>query len=74
MPPDRGANKALYLVPVAVMLAGAGVGVRLVRRWARKPVPVIPSPAATMAAAKTDDDSASEYDARINEELRGHDE
>ncbi len=74
VPPDRGANKALYLVPVAVMLAGAGVGVRLVRRWARKPVPVIPSPAATMAATKTDDDAASEYDARINEELRGHDE
>ncbi|MBK8695246.1 MAG: cytochrome c biogenesis protein CcsA [Deltaproteobacteria bacterium] len=71
VPPDRGANKGLYLVPVAVMIAGGAMGLRLVRRWARKPVPVTPAPAKAPAAEKVD---SGEYDARINEELRGHDD
>ena len=69
--PDSGANKGLYLVPVAVMIAGGAMGLRLVRRWARKPVPVTPAPAKAPAAEKVD---SGEYDARINEELRGHDD
>ncbi len=71
VPPDRGANKALYIVPVVAMLAGGAVGLRLVRRWARRPVPVTPRPEQATDAAKVD---SGEYDARINEELRGHDE
>lgn len=75
VPPDRGANKALYIVPVAAMLAGAGLGVRLVRRWARKPVPVTPAPtAAKTETPEAEAAAASDYDARINDELRGLDE
>jgi hypothetical protein len=53
------------------MIAGGAMGLRLVRRWARKPVPVTPAPAKAPAAEKVD---SGEYDARINEELRGHDD
>jgi cytochrome c-type biogenesis protein CcmF len=71
VPPDRGANKALYIVPVAAMLAGGVLGLRLVRRWARKPVPVTPP---AKPAERPDVMTAGEYDARINEELKGLDE
>ncbi|MDB4928192.1 MAG: Cytochrome c heme lyase subunit CcmF, partial [Myxococcaceae bacterium] len=73
VPPDRGANKALYVVPVVAMLAGGAVGLRLVRRWARKPVPTTPA-AKAPADESTHAASASEYDRRINEELKGLDE
>ncbi len=71
VPPDRGANKALYIVPVAAMVAGAGIGIRLVRRWAKRPVP---TKTEAKTEAKTDAAPETDYDARINEELRGHDE
>ena len=73
VPPDRGANKALYIVPVAAFLAGAGLAVTLVRRWAKRP-PVVAKPAETTSASAEHTATAGEYDARIDAELRGHDD
>jgi cytochrome c-type biogenesis protein CcmF len=71
VPPDQGHNKALYLVPLAVIAAGAGFGVYLARKWAGRDAPPEATAAKTEGApvAKTDN-----YDARIDEELRGLDE
>ncbi len=80
VPPDQGHNKALYIVPVAALAAGAGLVVRLARRWAERaagPGPQEAKPAGDGAKgdAPAADTKASDssYDARIDEELRGDD-
>jgi cytochrome c-type biogenesis protein CcmF len=70
VPPDQGHNKALYIVPVAALAAGAGIVFHLARKWARKPAP----PTLTPASAEAKPETPGAYDARIDEELRGLDE
>jgi hypothetical protein len=62
-------------VPVAALVAGAGLVFHLARKWARKPPPPTLTPAsgdAKSTGAKPETPGA--YDARIDEELRGLDE
>jgi cytochrome c-type biogenesis protein CcmH len=70
VPPDQGHNKALYIVPVAALAAGAGIVFHLARKWARKPAP----PTLTPASAEAKPETPGAYDARIDEELRCLDE
>ncbi|MBI5513732.1 MAG: cytochrome c biogenesis protein CcsA [Deltaproteobacteria bacterium] len=76
VPPDRGHNKALYLLPVAALTAGAGLVVHLARRWARAraPAPPAPSPGAEAPSPGHANARRDAYDARIDEELRGLDD
>ncbi len=75
VPPDQGHNKALYIVPVAALAAGAGFAVHLARKWARRS----PAKADEKTDEKTEAKAAASakadegYDARIDEELRGDD-
>ncbi|MFO0604571.1 MAG: cytochrome c-type biogenesis CcmF C-terminal domain-containing protein [Polyangiales bacterium] len=71
VPPDQGHNKALYIVPVAALAAGAGLVFHLARKWARREAPPTLQAGAKPEAPKPD---AAPYDARIDEELRGLDE
>ncbi len=70
VPPDQGHNKALYIVPVAALAAGAGLVVHLARKWARRAATPEAKAGEGPAAAKGADNA---YDARIDEELRGDD-
>ena len=83
VPPDQGHNKALYIVPIAALVAGAGLVFKLARSWAKRAeAPVGGALTPTTEAKSTGDDAAKEapapksdgYDARIDEELRGTDE
>ncbi|MEZ4404924.1 MAG: cytochrome c-type biogenesis CcmF C-terminal domain-containing protein [Polyangiales bacterium] len=76
VPPDRGHNKGLYVLPLVALAAGGVGAFALARRWARRR-----SAANTEAEAKTREapsaDAASDekrYDDRIDEELRGLDD
>ncbi|MBL8605483.1 MAG: cytochrome c biogenesis protein CcsA [Myxococcales bacterium] len=73
VPPDRGHNKALYIVPVAALIA-AGVGAfAMVKRWSRR-AQSDTQDAAKAASANPVDPAQTSYDARIEEELRGLDD
>ena len=72
VPPDRGHNKALYILPVAGLAAGAGLVVFLARKWARRATAGEAKPDAAAPAAP-DAKPDTTYDARIDEELRGDD-
>lgn len=75
IPPNSGAMRAIYLVPVAAILAG-GIGiVSLIRKWRRPKlaaagVPTIKSSAGSDATAAAKD----AYDARLDAELRDLDD
>jgi cytochrome c-type biogenesis protein CcmF len=68
VPPDRGHNKALYLVPIFALAAGAGLVVYLARRWTR------PRTDAAAPATTPTTPNPSAYDARIEDELRALDD
>lgn len=78
VPPDQGHNKALYIVPVAALAAGAGLAFHLARKWARRAPPPTVTPAPHTATTKPADlqptATDAPYDARIDEELRALDE
>lgn len=78
VPPDAGHNRGVYILPIAAMLAGAVVGAKLIQRWRARAVET-PSAYAAMNngthTARVDDDTwKTEYDRRIDEELRGLDD
>lgn len=74
VPPDRGHNKALYLVPVVALVAGAGLVVYLARKWARVGEAPAPTPESAEPRAQRAKPDRDAYDARLDEELRGNDE
>jgi cytochrome c-type biogenesis protein CcmF len=66
VPPNRGALRAIYLFPLTAILAG-GLGLTvMLRRW-RRPVPALTAPRGAIAAK-------DEYDARLDEELKDLDD
>jgi len=73
VPPNRGALKAIWIVPIVGVGLGAFGLVRLVRRWRRDDVS---TPAAAAAVRSKADAPAKErdaYDARLDDELKDDD-
>jgi cytochrome c-type biogenesis protein CcmF len=71
VPPDAGHNRWVYLAPIAAALAGGGLALRIIRSWRSR------------AAARAGDVPAgpreterekTEYDQRLDEELRDLDD
>lgn len=74
VPPDEGRNRWIYAGPFVAILMGAGVGVKLVRKWRDRGASVPTdnnSAKSESAAAQTRN---AEYDRRIDEELRDLDD
>jgi cytochrome c-type biogenesis protein CcmF len=65
LPPNRGALRAIYLVPGFLAAGGLGLVFVVVRRWKRRGDAAIPAPAKTGGPAPRD-----EYDAKLDEELK----
>ena len=66
IPPNTGAMRAIYMVPVAAIVAGAAGVVVLMRRW-RKGEGAAAAPKDSAGATK---DAKDEYDRRLDDELR----
>ncbi|WP_394824301.1 cytochrome c-type biogenesis CcmF C-terminal domain-containing protein [Pendulispora albinea] len=70
VPPNSGALRAIYVVPLVAITAG-GIGVfALFRRWRSNAVGVPDAGSAKLAARPLDGAKRDEYDARLDEELR----
>jgi len=65
LPPNRGAFRAIYAVPLAASLAGLALIFVVVRRWKRHGDLAVPIPAPAMGPSERD-----EYDAKLDEELK----
>jgi cytochrome c-type biogenesis protein CcmF len=84
VPPDEGKNRLVYGAPIAAIVAGAGVGVALVRKWkARGEAEAVGKPDARIedrslapvdAKMGSTTDRRAEYDRRVDEELRDLDD
>jgi cytochrome c-type biogenesis protein CcmF len=75
VPPDEGRNRLLYAGPFAAIMAGAGVGVHLVRKWrARGASAAAETDRIAVAQTPVQKESniarTAEYDRRVDEELR----
>jgi cytochrome c-type biogenesis protein CcmF len=66
VPPNKGAMRAIYVVPGALAVGGLGLVFAVVRRWKRR------GDADAPAAAKKGDkpQAPDEYDAKLDEELK----
>jgi cytochrome c-type biogenesis protein CcmF len=65
VPPNRGALKSIYLVPVAAAVGGLGVLFTVVRRWKRQGDLAAPPPPTPGGSTEVD-----EYDAKLDDELK----
>ena len=65
VPPNEGAYRLIYAVPIAASLGGLGVILAAVRRWKRRNVTAVGAPSAAASPAERD-----EYDAKLDEELK----
>lgn len=65
VPPNSGALRAIYLLPVAMAISGLGIVFVVVRRWKRQGDAAAP-PAPKPGEAVVPD----EYDAKLDEELK----
>ncbi len=75
VPPDEGRNRWIYAGPFVAILAGAGFGVKLVRKWRDRGLAANPTPAPVSAAeAQATTTRNAEYDRRVDEELRDLDD
>jgi cytochrome c-type biogenesis protein CcmF len=72
VPPDRGHNKALYVMPIVALFSGAGLVVYLARKWTRREAVVVGK--TDVAASPQESQRKDAYDARIDDELRGDDD
>jgi cytochrome c-type biogenesis protein CcmF len=65
VPPDQGALRLIYAVPIAASLGGLGIVLVAVRRWKRRDEAAARAPQKAAAASERD-----EYDAKLDEELK----
>jgi cytochrome c-type biogenesis protein CcmH/NrfF len=72
VPPNRGALKAIWIVPVLGIGLGAFGIARLVRRWRRDEDP--PKGDGPAPGAKAGDKGRDAYDARLDDELKDGDD
>lgn len=73
VPPSTGSNRLLYLLPLALIVAGAGFVISLLRSWSRKggaPAPEVGPGSASPQTKPSRDD----YDDKLDDELRRLDE
>lgn len=73
VPPSSGSNRLLYLIPLALIAAGAGFVISLLRSWSRKGKTPEPEPAPSSASPETKP-SRDDYDDKLDDELRRLDE
>lgn len=75
VPPSSGGNRLIYLVPLALIVAGAGAVITLLRRWSKKGggAPA-PEPKGGAAGGPKTKPSRDEYDDRLDDELKRMDE
>jgi cytochrome c-type biogenesis protein CcmH/NrfF len=67
IPPNKGGNRLLYIVPIVAMVAGGTFVFLALRRWRRREDEAQPSAG---AAAAVDAGGHDDYDDRLDEELR----
>jgi len=65
VPPNRGALRAIYLLPVVIAISGLGIVFVVVRRWKRQGDAAAPPSPKPGEPAPPD-----EYDAKLDEELK----
>ena len=65
VPPNKGALRAIYIVPVVVALGGLGLVFTVVRRWKKRG-----EDDATPTAAPGVPTPPDAYDAKLDEELK----
>lgn len=76
VPPNKGSQRFVWIVPLVAIIAGAFLVARFLKRWV-KPSEAAPSPApragkkAAKEAAPTEDDK--KYDDKLDEELKALD-
>lgn len=73
VPPSTGSNRLLYLAPLVLIVAGAGLVVSILRKWSRKGGAEGPSPAPAPIPADgspTTKASRDDLDDKLDDELR----
>ncbi len=73
VPPSTGSNRLLYVLPLVVIVAGAGLVISVLRSWSRKGNSE-PNVQPTKEGGPTTKPSRDEYDEKLDEELRRMDE
>jgi cytochrome c-type biogenesis protein CcmH/NrfF len=74
VPPSTGGNRLIYLVPLALIVAGAGTVIAMLRKWSKKGGG-LPTPAPKgNAGGPATKPSRDEYDDRLDDELKRMDE
>jgi cytochrome c-type biogenesis protein CcmH len=80
VPPSTGANRLLYVLPLLLVVLGAGLVISLLRSWSKKgggaPQPVKETGDGAAASGKPPmtKPSRDEYDDKLDEELRRMDD
>lgn len=73
VPPSSGSNRLLYLAPLVLIVAGAGLVISILRKWSKKgsaqgaPASPAPTPADGSPATQA---SRDELDDKLDDELR----
>jgi cytochrome c-type biogenesis protein CcmF len=65
VPPDQGAFRLIYGVPIAMSVAGLGVIGVAIRRWKRRDAAAVKARPTAKPSSERD-----EYDAKLDEELK----
>jgi cytochrome c-type biogenesis protein CcmH len=77
VPPSKGGNRLLYIVPLVVIAAGAALVITILRKWSGKgaavPAPAAPGSGSPTSAPNTKP-SRDDYDDKLDEELRRMDD
>jgi len=71
VPPSTGSNRLIYLVPLVLIVMGAGAVIAVLRSWSRKSGGPPPESGGPSPATKP---SRDEYDEKLDEELKRMDE
>lgn len=74
VPPSTGSNQLLYLVPLVMIVMGAGFVISLMRSWSRKGGGPSPAPDSAAAGSPATKPSRDEYDDKLDDELRRMDD
>lgn len=75
VPPSKGGNRLLYVVPLIVIAAGAGLVITILRKWSGKRTPLAaPAAGGAPVSAPNTKPSRDDYDDKLDEELRRMDD
>lgn len=72
VPPNKGSQRAVWLVPLLAIVAGAGLVGFILRRWVRKSN-AAPSPEKESENEPVPDENDTKYDRRLDDELKALD-